>query len=309
MLVVLLTPGLSYGLDNVAFTWNDPRLTAPSGMTTDTDHNVYWATSSGAAATTAIYAVTPEGRTAGRVVMNVPTTAVEAIAYQGRQIFLGDIGDPTRARKQVAVIQATVTAVTDATVSYQVYGLTFPDGAHDAEAILVGKDSQIHIITRGDSPGIYQAPNRLETNRVNALTRVADAPADITDATDLPSGRVALRSPTEVYEVDPTTWQTVATSAIPTQEKGKSLAVALDGTVLLAAGQGAGTTVVKVDIPSSPVQPAPAPSSASSVPTAPAATASPAPSSGEGDRSGTLVALVAAALLAVIAASYTLIRR
>ena len=78
----------------------------------------------------------------------------------------------------------------------------------------------------------------------------------------------------------------------------------LDGTALLAGGQGIGTPVHKVALPSAVATATPTPT-----PTPGAQSSDSQPVIEEGDRSGTLVALVAAALVAVAAGAYTLVRR
>ena len=302
--VVLGSVPSASAADEVAFTWSDPRLATPAGLARDTDHGVYWVANSGRYATTAVYAVRPDGRTAARLVLNIPTTAVEAVGYQTGRVFLADIGDPNRTRTQIAVSFATVPSLADATVTYRSWDFTYPDGAHDAEALLLGPGTQIYVVTKGASPGIYKAPAQPVATKANALTRVADAPAGVTDGTFLPSGRVALRTATEVLELDPATWETVATSTLPTQQNGKTLAPTLDGAALLAGGQGIGTPVHKVALPSAVATATPTPT-----PTPGAQSSDSQPVIEEGDRSGTLVALVAAALVAVAAGAYTLVRR
>ncbi len=295
---------------DVAFTPSDPRLTAVVGMAGDADHGVYWLANGGGSATTAVYAVRPDGRTAARSVFNVPSTDVQAVAYRAGKVFLADIGDAKLARKTVTVVTATVTGLVDGTVAYKTMEFTYPDGAHDAEAMLVGPNDQIYFVTKGASPGVYRAPAAPVTTKANALTRVADAPAGVTDATYLPSGRVALRTAGEVFEIDPATWQTIASAALPAQKDGRSLSTTLDGTGLLAGDQGNGAPVLSVRLPSAPTPPASAaPSSAASASPSPSATEAAQPAGEHSDQSGTLFALVAAGLVAIIAGAYTLIRR
>lgn len=303
VLLLVLGTAPAWAADGVAFTWSDPRIATPVGLAADADHGVYWVANSGGSASNALYAVRADGRTAARLVFNLPSTDVQAVAYQGGKVYLADVGDPNLNRKYVTVGYTTVTALTDATVTYRAVDFTYPDGPHHAEAILVGTGGQLYLVTAGASPGIYEAPAQPVTTRTNQLTRVADAPADVTDGTFLPSGRVALRTKNEVYELD-SAWQTVASAALPAQENGKSLGVSLDASSLLVGGQGIGTKVLMVRFPS---QGTPSPEATPS-PT-PSETATAAPVQERSDQSGTRIALLAAALLAVIAGAYTLIRR
>lgn len=285
-------------------------------MAADADRGVYWLVNGGGSATTAAYAVKPDGRTAARVVLNLPTTDVQAVGFQGGKVYVADIGDAKKTRKLITVAYAQITTLIDGTVTYRSMDFTYPDGPRDAEAMLVAPDGRLYVVTKGTSPGIYQAPQNPVTTKANALSRVADAPAEVTDATFLPSGRVALRTATEIHEVDPATWGAVATSAAPEQASGKALAVALDGSALLAGAAGAKTPVLKVKFPSAPTPVAtPAPSQASSQASsqspgqAPTATVEEVVTERRSDQSGTRFALIAAAFVAMIAGAYTLIRR
>jgi hypothetical protein len=291
--------------DEVAFSWADPRLPAAAGLARDTTHGVYWAVNAGAGPSTAVFALRPDGRTAARVVLNLPTVAVEAIAWEGGKVYVADIGDPQRVRKSVSISVATIATVADQTVTYRTYQFAYPDGAHDAEAILVASDGQITIVTSGASPGVYRAPATLVTSKPNQLARVADAPAGITDAGYLPSGRLVMRTATTLLEVDPVTWQAVATSELPAQDRGKSVTVTLDGASVLAAGQGLGNPVHRLALPSATPSPTPEPVET------PTPSATPVPDDGgqESDSSGTMVALVGAGILALVAGAYTLVRR
>jgi hypothetical protein len=110
---------------------------------------------------------------------------------------------------------ATVPALADATVTYRSWDFTYPDGAHDAEALLLGPGTQIYVVTKGASPGIYKAPAQPVATKANALTSVVDAPAGDRHR---PALRVALRTPPRCSE-STNTWETVATSTLPTAER------------------------------------------------------------------------------------------
>jgi len=200
---------------------------------------------------------------------------------QGRSaLFLGDLGDNRRSRPDVSVFRFREPArLADATVPARWYRFTYPDGPHDAEALLVDADGRIMVATKEISgAALYQAPRTLVTQAhgTNVLTRLAGVPALVTDGAYLPDGRFVLRTYTSVYVYDRPGHE-VARALLPPQPQGESIAA--DGDRLLVGSEGPRSTVLAVPVPggpsptaSSPAQ-SPAPSSAPSPATSPSAAA------------------------------------
>ena len=77
-----------------------------------------------------------------------------------------------------------------------------PDGAHDAEALLLAPDGRLHVVTKADTGvvALYRFPSELQAGGTMRLERVGDPhPREnkdrITDGAVSPDGRwVALRS-------------------------------------------------------------------------------------------------------------------
>src|SRR4029079_4010028 len=93
----------------------------------------------------------------------------------------------------------------DTTVGATWYRFTYPDGPHDAEALLVGPDGRLLIAPKGISgQGLYQAPRELVTQDQgsNQLHRIASVPSLVTDGAYLPDGRFVLRTYSAVYVYD-----------------------------------------------------------------------------------------------------------
>ena len=66
----------------------------------------------------------------------------------------------------------------------------------------------------------------------------------------LPGGKkIALRSNTTAYILDASSYETVASAELPTQSKGNSLAVSLDGKYLLLGTQGPNAKVYSIPVP------------------------------------------------------------
>lgn len=291
-----------------AFTIIDPRITESSGLASDPDNSVFW-TVNDAVDRGVVYAVGVDGRTRGTVAFNADPVDVAALAYVNGRLYIADIGDSAgvRATIRVYVINAPTPGV-DRGDDFTTYTFVYPDGPQDAEAILVDDAGRLRIVTKASAGGIYVAPRPLRAGGTNRLTRVADAPAWVTDATVLPSGDFALRTYLSLEVVEPDLYATEARSVLPFQPQGESLAVSLAGDALLIGTKGAQSRVLRVRIPTT-IQ-----SEATGVPTPPpvprptAASVVVEPPVEGVNRTGTLVALGLAVLMAIIAGAIVLLR-
>lgn len=281
----------------VAFTMTDPRITHSSGLARDARNTVFWTANAGDAGV--VYAVDPVGRTQGTLVFEANLVDVEALAYSGRTLYVADIGDGTRTRESVQIYAFNNPRPNqDRGENYRVYDFVYPDGAHDAEAIVVGEDGRIQIITKGDKGVVYRAPAQLSEGSVNRLTRVGDAPAYVTDATALPSGGYAVRTYVSVEVLEPELSAPVARAALPYQRQGESMTVSLSDDALLVGTKGTPSPVLRVPIPTTLEA---APPGARTPPPSPAPTAAAGVGGSGANRTGTFVALGIALAAALIA--------
>jgi hypothetical protein len=140
----------------------------------------------------------------------------------------------------------------DRQVTPEVRELVYPDGSHDAEALVTHPvTGRLHVITKGVFAGtVYAAPQRLRADRPNLLTEVGDAPGLVTDATFLPGGGgVVVRTYTKAHLSAFPSWQGVASWELPDQDQGEGVALAGDG--LLVSTEGARSQVLRVGLPAS----------------------------------------------------------
>ena len=238
----------------------DPALLESSGLTASQRHDgILWTHADGGSAAE-VRAVDESGDTVAVVTLaGIDPYDPEALA-PGRgpdgtpQLWLGDIGDNEARRPDVSVFRfEEPRRLRDRTVPAEWFRLTYPDGPHDAEALLVQpRTGRVHIATK-DLAGcaLYRAPADLvpEGTGVNELERVADLPALVTDGAFLPDGRMVLRTYTSVhlYGRD---GEPLAVAALPPQPQGESLAV--DGDRLLVGSEGRRSAVYAVPVPRSP---------------------------------------------------------
>ncbi|QDP98059.1 hypothetical protein FOE78_21070 [Microlunatus elymi] len=319
LLVGLLLAGWAaapaYADDQPVFTISDARISESSGLATDTNQGLYWTVNDSGDEARA-FALNESGQVRGTLGFRAQVTDVEAVAYHDGSLYIGDIGDNDGKRDFVTVYELSNPAPDNGTVLYHAYDFAYPDGAHDAEALLIKDTGRIYIVTKGADGGIYRAPKDPSRQQVNQLTRVADAPPYVTDGTFLADGRMALRSYVDVKIVDPgQDYKVVAQAATPFQPQGESITTSLDGKSLLVGSEGKDSAVYSMPIPQSVGQ---APSAGASPP-AESATPTPTPSatarrseapqdtdventSGPGRR-GTWGAIGLAGLVAVVAAA------
>ena len=292
LVLVGLLPATAFA-QTVAFTIKDGRMLSPSGLARDVNAGIYW-TADESGDRGVVYGLTTAGAVRGTLNYRTRPVDVEGLAVVGDTLYVGDIGDRTGSRSFVTVYRFDNPRATGLTVTYRSYDFEFRDGPKNAETLLVSDSGRILLVSAGKDAAIYEGPRQPSRQVVNRLTKVADAPADITDGVFLPGGRqIALRSNTTAYVLDASSYETVATGDLPTQSKGKSLAVSLDGESLLIGTQGRNATIYSVPVPAIATS-------------APSATPSAEPD-GEGEeaagvgRRGTLLALGLAAVVAVIA--------
>lgn len=235
----------------------DPALLESSGLSASARHEgILWTHADGGTVAE-VRAVDAAGETVATVTLRGvdpfdPEALAPGVDRAGRPaLFLGDIGDNDGERSDVSVFRIVEPRrLEDQTVDPTWFRFTYPDGAHDAEALLVHpRTGRIMVATKEfGTAGLYEAPRRLVTvdEGTNRLVRVADAPPLVTDGAYLPDGRFALRTYTSVVVYDRPGHE-VASAGLPAQPQGESLAVR-DG-MLLVGSEGERSAVYAVPVP------------------------------------------------------------
>jgi hypothetical protein len=252
----------------------DPALLESSGLAVSARHDdVLWTHPDGGTVAE-VRAVDPSGETVATVTLaGIDPYDPEALAPGpdedgGPALFLADIGDNGEERADISVFRfAEPATLADQTADATWYRFTYPDGPHDAEALLVHpRTGRLMVATKGfGGSGLYRAPRDLVPSDVgtNELVRVAGVPALVTDGAYLPDGRFALRTYSSVFVYDRPGHQ-VARAPLPPQPQGESLAA--DGDRLLAGSEGERSAVYAVPVPQASdggrARPAPTPNHA-----------------------------------------------
>ncbi|CAI9400959.1 hypothetical protein [Aestuariimicrobium sp. T2.26MG-19.2B] len=292
-----------------------PALT---GLAGDAERSVFWMVSNPTA--NEVTAVGETGATVSTVSWPAPkVTDVQALAWRDGVLYVGDIGDREATRSSIQVLR--IAEPRGGSRNPQVFTLTYPDGAHDAAALLVSPKGNLYVVTRGQGPGIYRPAQQPTAGTTVALRRVGSAPADVSDGTFTADGQqMALRSPLGVTLVNAYTFATVARGPIEGWPAGESITTGIAGAPLMVGDTGSPSTVVPMSLPtgiSTATPPAPTPTpSASATPSSgssqspqPSVQPTKAPSIWQSQTSGTVLAIGIALVVAILAGAVTLIGR
>ena len=198
-------------------------------------------------------AVTGQVRVTGATVEDWEAVAVGPCG-KGSCIYVADIGDNEAERRQITIYRVPEPEGASGSAAAEAFHATYPDGAHDAETLLVAGD-RLYVVTKGDTGpvGIYRFPAQLSsgsTVRLERLGGTVPAPAAasrITDGDVSPDGQwVVLRSKSALTfyraaDLLSGQWRPSATVDVTTlrESQGEGIAFGRDNTLVLA-GEGGG---------------------------------------------------------------------
>ena len=292
------------------FSIKDDRIQESSGLAKSVTHDgIYW-TANDSGDTGRVFAIDTTGKVKAVLRFGAKVKDVEAVGVDhDGTIYIADIGDNKANRDMIEIYtMPEPESLEDSdNVKYHRFDFTYPDGAHDAETLLVEPGTnQLYIVTKTTkgTGGIYAAPPAPSREGTNELTKLAPAPSGaITDGTFLPDGqRAVFRTYVDIATVawgdTPTV---VARGAVPFGQ-GESIAVGQTDNTVLAGNEGPNSAVYQVQVPAK---------RAASPPPA-GATATPKPAAGA-DANGTGSSkshnlrwiLIGAALFALIITIFT----
>ena len=169
---------------------------------------------------------------------------------QGSCLFIADIGDNNRGRRQITIYRVPEPRPEDtATAPAEAFHAVYPDGPRDAEALFVASSGQLFLISKADArtTALYRL-GPPAAGRVTKLELVTKLPLDrVTGSGASPDGNsVAIRTNRELYlyrtqdlvgggNAQP---RRVDLTALR-EPQGEGVAMAVDGLIYLA-GEGGG---------------------------------------------------------------------
>ena len=275
---------------------------------------------SGLAATGSGYVVVNDGSDdpAGRRIffLDRRCAVVRTVAYPSRPrdtedlaaaadgtVWVGDIGDNGLTRTTVALWRLAPGSRTP-----RLFRMAYPDGAHDAEALLLTAAGVPIVVTKAaGSATLYVPAGALRAGRTTALRRAGTVRLPITTTSNpfslpgrllvtgaavSPDGRRAvLRTYADAFEFDAPdgdlvralTGGTPQTVALPDEPQGESIAYTPDGTALVTVSEAARPAILRYPLGEQPSPSVPATSPATATPpatptaTSTTAAAAPAP--------------------------------
>ena len=210
-----------------------------------------------------IFALDTRGSVVGRVrVTGAKVEDWEAIAVgpcpDGSCVYVADIGDNDANRRQVTIYRFPEPASADRTAAVKdTFQVAYPDGSHDAEALLVAADGRVFIVTKGETGAValYGSQGELKLGAANRLERVGKPRASgkaaegdrITDGAVSHDGSwVVLRGKNKVSfhraaDLFAGSWKPVREVDVTglREPQGEGIAMGADGTVYLT-GEGGG---------------------------------------------------------------------
>lgn len=165
-----------------------------------------------------------------------------------RTLWVGDIGDNRRARNSISVYRITEPRkLGSRAVPATRYDLRYPDGAHDAEGLLVRPNGRVFVISKSSSGALYRAPKKLSTSRVNVMKKVGSVPNGVTAAAWRPGGGLVLTNYKRAFVYD----RVNGTPRIynkPDLNQGESAEFARSGARLLLGSEGRNSPVYSMNI-------------------------------------------------------------
>ncbi len=189
------------------------------------------------------------GRTVSRTTYDDEVTDVEAIAPGADgTVWAADTGDNRENRDDVAVYRVDPR---DGEHRATRYPLTYPDGPHDAETLLVHPRTQrVFVVSKAVFGGtVYAAPRQLRPDQPNRLRAFARVPGLVTDGAFFPDGRhVVLRTYGTASVFTFPAFELVGTVTLPEQPQGEGISVSRTGRVLVSS-EGVNAPVLRVDLP------------------------------------------------------------
>ncbi|MCY1143151.1 hypothetical protein OWR29_34580 [Actinoplanes sp. Pm04-4] len=219
-------------------------------------------------------------------------------------LWVADIGDNSESRSTVALWRLAPGAKTPT-----LYRLTYPDGAHDAEAVLIAPDGAPVIVTKsGGTAGLYEPAGALKRGGTTPMRKAGEVTVPLTSTSNpfsflgravvtggatSPEGRhVVLRTYADAFEYDVPDGDVIKALttgkpkqiALPDEPQGESVTYSADGRSLLtvseSSGDGTPPVILRYPLPDRPAatpSPSPATSPSSGAGPSEAAPASPQP--------------------------------
>lgn len=257
----------------------DPRIDEASGMSVSRLHpGVLWMVNDSKGGEI-VYGVDESGETVAELrLQDIYNRDWEAMApgvddSGDPALWIADIGDNDAQWSSIRVYRIPEPATLgEQDVPWRRVELRYPDGAHNAETMMVDESGRIFVVTKEAlGAGIYATPSAPEFGTTVELERIGPAPMLLTDGAISPDGtQVALRSYTSMYLYDAQAFLSRGTDGdagvvypLPFQQQGETLAYQLEGDGVLVGSEGVEQPIYAIGFPPALTDGAAAPTSSS----------------------------------------------
>jgi len=235
-------------------TLSDPAITESSGLARSTYPRPLLWTHNDSGDSARIFAIARSGATRATYSLRCAHANDWEDISSGpdHTLWVGDIGDNARARAAIQVYRLREPRpLASGRAKCRRFNLVYPDGPHDAEALLVNpRTGRLWIVTKSTEGGtFYRAPTELRTDQDNLLTAVGAAPAIVTAGSFAPGGRrLAVSSYTRayIYRPDLTLVRSFPLRFQDASISGESLEYSRDGRYLFRGTEGADSVVYRI---------------------------------------------------------------
>lgn len=188
----------------------------------------------------------------------VTATDIEDIAVgpcpEGSCVYLGDIGDNDSKRKTIAIYRVKEPSLANATLVPHVLTLKYPDGAHNAETLLVSPAGDLVIVTKTPTgtSGVYtldradlDSTSEVTLRRIGELVVPKDGGGLVTGGSFHPcEKRVIIRTYTALFEYRFTGGLETLFASPPAllpagrEPQGEAVTYSIDGTTIFTVSEG-----------------------------------------------------------------------
>ena len=230
---------------------SDPRITESSGLAISREHPNLAYTVNDSGGESEVYAVDlVSGKTVGVTKVAAQFQDVEALALFDQKLWIADVGDNAGRRLTTTLLQIAEPGRGNRSVSAKQFKIELQGGPADVETLLIEPTSgTLQLVTKGICAGSVFAAKigDLRTDRVTTFEQIADsAPGLVTDGAYSPDGsNVALLTYVSLVTVDPKTWQSVGSQALPELSQPETVDF-LTQTRLLVGSEGANSALKEV---------------------------------------------------------------
>lgn len=253
--VALLVPAPAYAAwtPSKLCTHTNPEIKETSGLSRSTykRKTLFLHNDSGDKAR--FFALTRDCETLAVITINgvSPRDWEDMSAGPDHTLWFGDIGDNGEKRSSISVVRVQEPKeIRTQSINGTSYQLVYPDGAHNAEAMMIRpKSGRLYVITKNRVSGtIYRAPLVLDPNGPNVMTKLVEGVPNGLSGADFArrTGKFVLRGYKSVFVYSEMGGEPTRVPVPTGHTFGEAVTWTRNGRALILGGEGVGTALWKL---------------------------------------------------------------